>query len=135
VSSIGQYPLDFKNLMLERKYESFRAYRQSKLAQIMFTIDLAEELRGTGVTVNCLHPATLMNTKMVDEYFGTTMTSVEEGADALEYVATSEETANYTGVYFDMKRPSKPNAQAYDKEARKQLRDLSIKLTGLNLDA
>ncbi len=132
VSSIGQYPLDFKNLMLEKKYESFRAYRQSKLAQIMFTIDLAGELKGTGVTVNSLHPATLMNTKMVSEYFGTTMTSVEDGADALEYVATSEETAGFTGVYFDMERPSKPNAQAYDEDARRQLRELSMRLSGLD---
>ncbi len=135
VSSIGQYPLDFKNLMLEKKYESFRAYRQSKLAQIMFTIDLAEELRGTGVTANCLHPATLMNTKMVEEFFGSTITSVVDGADALEYVALSDETANYTGVYFDMKRPSKPNAQAYDEDARRQLRELSLRLTGLTANA
>lgn len=133
VSSIGQYPLDFKNLMLEKKYESFKAYRQSKLAQIMFTIDLAEQLRETGVIVNCLHPATLMDTKMVDEYFGSTMTSVTDGAEALEYVATSDETAEVSGVYFDMKRPSKPNPQANDPEARRQLRELSRRLTGVTL--
>lgn len=135
VSSVGQYPLDFKNLMLEKKYESFRAYRQSKLAQIMFTIDLAEELKGTGVVVNSLHPATLMNTKMVDEYFGSTMTSVADGAEALEFVATSDETAKVTGVYFDMKRPSKPNPQANDPDARRQLRELSRRLTGIAVKA
>ncbi len=131
VSSIGQHELDFRDIMLERNYESFRAYRQSKLAQIMFTIDLASELRGTGVVVNALHPATLMNTNMVYEFFGSTMSSVEEGVDALEYVATSEEAANVTGEYFDQKRRSKANPQAYDAEARGKLREMSFRLVGM----
>ncbi len=131
VSSVGQHELDFRDIMLEKNYESFRAYRQSKLAQIMFTIDLAGELESTGVAVNCLHPATLMNTNMVYEFFGSTMSSVEEGADALEYVATSEETGTVTGKYFDQKRMANANAQAYDKEARQRLRELSFKLAGL----
>ena len=131
VSSVGQHELDFHDIMLEKNYESFRAYRQSKLAQIMFTIDLAQELKGTGVVVNSLHPATLMNTNMVYEFFGSTMSSVEEGADALEYVATSDETAKVTGEYFDQKRKAKANAQAYDKEARRRLRELSFKLAGM----
>ncbi len=131
VSSIGQHELDFSDIMLERNYESFRAYRQSKLAQVMFTIDLASELRGTGVVVNALHPATLMNTNMVYEFFGSTMSSVEEGVDALEYVATSEEAANVTGEYFDQKRRSKANPQAYDAEARGKLREMSFRLVGM----
>lgn len=130
VSSVGQHPLDFNDVMLERGYDSFRAYRQSKLAQIMFTIDLAAELKNAGVVVNALHPATLMNTNMVYEFFGSTMSSVSEGADALEYVATSKDTANVTGSYFDQKRKSRANAQAYDADARKKLRELSFKLTG-----
>jgi NAD(P)-dependent dehydrogenase (short-subunit alcohol dehydrogenase family) len=132
VSSIGQQPIDFKDVMLEKSYDSFRAYRQSKLAQIMFTIDLAEQLKGSGVVANCLHPATLMNTNMVYDFFGSTMSTVEDGADALEYVALSDETADVTGVYFDGKRKSKAMDQAYDPEARKQLKELSLKLTGLS---
>jgi NAD(P)-dependent dehydrogenase (short-subunit alcohol dehydrogenase family) len=128
VSSVGQHPINFSDVMLEKGYDSFRAYRQSKLAQIMFTIDLANELKAAGVIVNCLHPATLMNTNMVYEFFGSTMSSVEEGADALEYLATSEETAAITGAYFDQKREAKANSQAYDSEARRKLRDLSFKL-------
>ena len=62
VASLGQHPIDFDDVMITRNYSGSRAYAQSKLAQIMFTIDLAEELKGTGVTVNCLHPATYMNT-------------------------------------------------------------------------
>lgn len=131
VSSVGQHELDFSDIMIEKNYESFRAYRQSKLAQIMFTIDLAQELKGAGVMVNSLHPATLMNTNMVYEFFGSTMSSVEEGADALEYLATSEETGNITGEYFDQKRKAKANSQAYDAEARQRLRELSFRLTGI----
>ncbi len=130
VTSVGQHPLDFGDIMMEKNYDSFRAYRQSKLAQIMFTIDLAAELGGTGIVVNCLHPATLMNTNMVYDFFGSTMSSVEDGADALEYVATSEQTSAVTGEYFDQKRKTRANSQAYDAEARKKLRDISFQLTG-----
>jgi NAD(P)-dependent dehydrogenase (short-subunit alcohol dehydrogenase family) len=67
VASLGQHPIDFEDVMLTRGYTGPRAYAQSKLAQIMFTIDLAQELSGSGVTVNALHPATYMNTTMVRE--------------------------------------------------------------------
>src|SRR5262249_50559244 len=65
VASAGQQAIDFADVMLTRGYSGSRAYRQSKLAQILFTVDLARELDGTGVTVNALHPATYMNTTMV----------------------------------------------------------------------
>lgn len=68
VASVGQTPIDFADVMLERGYDGTRAYRQSKLALIMFTFDLAAELAGTGVTANCLHPATYMPTKIVKNY-------------------------------------------------------------------
>src|SRR5207237_666540 len=67
VASLGQHPIDFEDVMLTKGYTGTRAYAQSKLAQIMFTIDLAAELKGSGVTVNALHPATYMNTTMVRE--------------------------------------------------------------------
>ena len=65
VSSAGQAPIDFGDVMLERRYDGVQAYCQSKLALIMFTFDLAEELPATAVTANCLHTATYMPTKMV----------------------------------------------------------------------
>ena len=65
VSSAGQQPIDFGDVMLTRGYSWTRAYCQSKLAQIMFTINLGALLEGTGVTVTCLHPATYMDTSMV----------------------------------------------------------------------
>jgi NAD(P)-dependent dehydrogenase (short-subunit alcohol dehydrogenase family) len=65
VSSLGQHPIDFDDVMLTRGYSGSRAYAQSKLAQIMFTFDLARELDPAVVTLNCLHPATYMATTMV----------------------------------------------------------------------
>ena len=79
VASVGQSPIDFDDVMLERGYDPMRAYTQSKLAQVMFTFELAERLRGSGVTVNALHPASLMDTRMVRETFGRSMSTVEEG--------------------------------------------------------
>jgi NAD(P)-dependent dehydrogenase (short-subunit alcohol dehydrogenase family) len=133
VSSLGQYPIDFANVMLEHDYDGLRAYRQSKLAQILFTIDLAERLKGSGVTVNCLHPSSLMNTKMVldSDYLGAPMSTIEEGAHAVEYVAMSSELEGVSGEYFDRKKRAHADPQAYDPQARAQLWALSEKLTGL----
>ncbi len=78
VASVGQSPIDFDDPMLERGYEAPRAYNQSKLAQVMFTFELAGRISGTGVTVNALHPATLMETKMFRDAIGYTMSTVEE---------------------------------------------------------
>ena len=81
VSSAGQAAIDFDDVMLERAYDGTRAYCQSKLAQIMFTFDLANELRDAGVTVNCLHPATSMPTKIVMHARGGALSTLEEGVD------------------------------------------------------
>jgi NAD(P)-dependent dehydrogenase (short-subunit alcohol dehydrogenase family) len=77
VSSLGQQAIDFADVMLTRGYSGSRAYCQSKLAQILFTIDLTRELDGSGVTVNALHPATYMNTTMVRQSGTTPISSVE----------------------------------------------------------
>ncbi len=134
VASAGQSPLDFSNLMLERSYDAMRAYSQSKLAQIMFTFELAERLSGTGVSVNALHPASLMDTKMVQDTFGYTMSTVEEGADATVHLADSPELEGVTGRYFDVTREARADGQAYDKEARQTLWELSEELCGRLLD-
>ncbi|HEY8460778.1 MAG TPA: SDR family NAD(P)-dependent oxidoreductase [Blastocatellia bacterium] len=135
VASAGQYPIDFSDVMLTHGYDGVRAYRQSKLAQVMFTLDLALALKGSGVTVNCLHPATFMNTNMVIESGVKPLSSVEEGADAVLYVATSPDLEGKTGIYFDGARPGRANAQAYDDEARARLRELSLRLTNLSTAA
>lgn len=132
VASIGQYPLDFDNLMLERAYSGMRAYAQSKLAQVMLTLDLAAELRGSGVTVNCLHPATYMDTTMVRAAGAEPVSTVAEGAAAVMHLAVSPELEGHTGEYFDGMRPAKANAQAYDPQVRQRLAEVSAHLTGID---
>ena len=130
VASIGQAPIDFGDPMLERGYDPMRAYAQSKLAQISFTFELAERLGDSAdVTVNALHPATLMNTKMVREYFGRTRTSVDEGTEATLRLVIDPKLDGVTGRYFDGLRESSAHAQAYDPEARRRLWELSEELT------
>jgi NAD(P)-dependent dehydrogenase (short-subunit alcohol dehydrogenase family) len=110
VASAGQSPLDFSNPMLERGYDAMKAYSQSKLAQIMFTFELAKRQRNTGVTVNALHPASLMDTKMVQDTFGYTMSTVEEGAEAVVRLAVSLEVEGVTSAYFDGTRGARRSA-------------------------
>lgn len=131
VASVGQQPIDFTDVMLTYDYSGRRAYCQSKLAQIMFTFDFAQQLEGAGVTVNSLHPATYMDTAMVRGDGISPMSSVDEGADAILHLAASDAMAGETGLYFDGQRPSRANAQAYDITARERLRDLSLELVGL----
>jgi NAD(P)-dependent dehydrogenase (short-subunit alcohol dehydrogenase family) len=130
VASAGQAPIDFDDVMLERSYDGFRAYAQSKLALIMFTFELAGRLRaeGAGVTVNALHPASLMNTKMVYESFGYTMSTIEEGVEATLRLAISPELDGVSGRYFDQLRQARAHEQAYDEEARQHLWRLSEEL-------
>jgi len=131
VASAGQQAIDFNDVMLNRGYSGERAYCQSKLAQILFTVDLAERLKGTGVTANALHPASYMNTTMVRQAGVTPWSSVETGADAILNLATSPALEGRSGLYFDGQRESRANAQAYDAKARQQLRSLSLDLVGL----
>jgi NAD(P)-dependent dehydrogenase (short-subunit alcohol dehydrogenase family) len=132
VSSLGQQAIAFDDVMLTHGYSGSRAYCQSKLAQILFTIDLARELSGSGVTVNALHPATYMNTTMVRQSGVTPSSSVEQGAEAILKLAISPELEGESGLYFNGQREARADAQAYDADARRQLKALSIKLTGLS---
>jgi NAD(P)-dependent dehydrogenase (short-subunit alcohol dehydrogenase family) len=134
VASAGQSPIDFDDVMLERSYGGMKAYTQSKLAQVIFTFELAERLGASGVTVNALHPASLMDTKMVLETFGRSMSTVEEGAEATVRLAASPELEGVTGRYFDGTREGRAERQAYDEEARKRLWVLSEELCGRLLE-
>jgi NAD(P)-dependent dehydrogenase (short-subunit alcohol dehydrogenase family) len=131
VASAGQYPLDFDNLMLTRAYSGMRAYAQSKLALVMMTIDMAAQLRTAGVTVNCLHPATYMDTTMVRAAGIEPSSTVEEGAAAVMSLALARELEGRTGEYFDGLRAARANAQAYDPQARRRLAEVSARLAGL----
>ena len=134
VSSAGQQPIDFDDVMLTRSYSGARAYCQSKLAQVMFTIDLATSLEGTGVTVTCLHPATYMDTSMVRRAGVRPLSTVEEGARAILNLATSRALEGQTGLYFNGLREAKAQAKAYDPEVRRRLQALSLELTGLSTE-
>ena len=131
VASLGQQALDFEDIMLAHGYDGGRAYSQSKLAQVMFTLDLARELKGSGVSVTCLHPATYMDTTMVRQAGLSPMSSVEEGAEAILNLAVAPELEGRTGEFYDRKRLARANPQAYDEHARDRLRRLSLELTGL----
>jgi NAD(P)-dependent dehydrogenase (short-subunit alcohol dehydrogenase family) len=130
VASAGQYPIDFDDVMLTRGYDGARAYTQSKLAQIMFTFDLAQELKASGVTVNCLHPATYMDTTMVREGGISPISTVDEGAAAILNLVLSPDLEGRTGLYFDRQRVSRANPQAYDEVARQRLHNLTLQLVG-----
>lgn len=135
VASLGQHPLDFEDVMLTRGYDGTKAYSQSKLAQIMFTFDLAGELAGSGVTATSQHPATYMDTTMVRQSGVSPMSSVEEGATAILNLAVSPKLESETGVFYNGLRPARANSQAYDRAAREKLRRLSLALTGLSSSA
>jgi NAD(P)-dependent dehydrogenase (short-subunit alcohol dehydrogenase family) len=122
VASAGQQRLEFDNLQLEKDFDGWRAYAQSKLAQIMFTFDLAEALKDTGVTVNALHPASLMPTKMVFEGWTQTMDTLETGVNATLNLVMNDVG---TGHYFDRMNKASPNAQANDKASRVRLKQAS----------
>lgn len=131
VASAGQQAIDFDDVMLTRGFSGSRAYCQSKLAQIMFTIDLGQELADTDVLVNAVHPATYMDTAMVRRAGVRPMSTVEEGAEAILQLAVSPAVAGCTGRYFNGLNEARANAQAYDDAARQKLRALSLRLTGL----
>ncbi len=131
VASAGQQAIDFSDVMLTRNYSGVTAYCQSKLAQIMFTVDLADELKGSGVIANALHPSTYMNTTMVRRAGVSPMSKVEDGAEAILQLAVSAKLEGRSGLYFNVLNEARANAQAYDAEARRRLRALSLELTGL----
>jgi NAD(P)-dependent dehydrogenase (short-subunit alcohol dehydrogenase family) len=127
VSSAGQQAIDFGDVMLTSGYNGVRAYCQSKLAQILFTVDLAEQLEGTAVTVNALHPATYMPTKIV----ASPLSTIADGVEATMHLITAPVAEVGTGRYYNGLREARADRQAYDAGARRQLRELSEKLTGV----
>lgn len=129
VASIGQAAVDFDDVMMEDDYNQMGAYSQSKLAQIMFTISLAEMLDPDEIIVNALHPATFMDTPMVTEAGRQPMSSVEDGADAVMQLAAGSALEGRSGLYFNELEEARARVpQAYDAAARERLWDLSVEL-------
>jgi NAD(P)-dependent dehydrogenase (short-subunit alcohol dehydrogenase family) len=132
VASMGQAPVDLEDPMLVYGYDGRLAYRRAKLALIAHSVDLAEELDGAGVTVNSLHPATLMPTTMVREALTEQVDSLEQGLRATLRLVVAPELAGVTGRYFDGERESRALEQAYDVDFRKRLRAFTDSLVGLS---
>lgn len=128
--------LDFESFTQNKGYFIMKAYAQSKLANVLFTYELAQKLKGSHVTVNCLHPGfvkTEIGNKKTNWYsslfwsLGTMLggISVQNGAKTSVYLATSPEVKGITGKYFDKCKAIEPNKDAYDAALRKQLWQVS----------
>lgn len=143
VSSNAHYRgrIHFDDLQLEEGYNAMKAYSQSKLANVMFTYELARRLDGTGVTANTLHPGVVASNFMATNNPGWTRIlrwiwnlfsiSPAEGAETSVYLATSDEVAGVTGKYFE-KCEAKPSAEAsYNQADQQRLWRVSEELLGL----
>ncbi|MBV7694314.1 SDR family NAD(P)-dependent oxidoreductase [Streptomyces sp. TRM70350] len=128
VGSAGQEPLDFDDPEFARGYEGFSAYCRSKFALAAWTFALAEELAGTGVAVNVLHPATFMDTAMVREGGVTPWNSVADGAPGVLALATRDMGS---GGYFDGTTEARAHEAAYDPQVRKRLAAVTEQLLGM----
>lgn len=133
VSSTVHYDaaLRFDNLQGERKYNGVEAYKIAKLGNVLFTYELAERLKGSVITVNCLHPG-VVATKLLDAGWGWSsgLTSAQ-GAALPVYLATSPEVEHISGLYFESRLPGGASPKANDMSLRRKLWDISAQLCGL----
>ena len=131
VASGAQEPLDFDDPHLEQHYSGNRAYAQSKFAMVATGFKLARSLASEVVTVNSLHPATLMPTRMVHEGYGRTVDDLQTGVDAVLQLIESPELDGVSGQYFSIQQPARAHPQTYDLQVQEQLWELSESLTGV----
>ena len=137
--------LNFNDLQCTSNYSGWKAYQRSKLANILFTRELARLLQGTGVTANCLHPG-FVATGFGDNNRGIwgygiaiakwlSAIPVERGAETPVYLSSSPDVGSTTGKYFDKCRERTPDSPATDDRAAARLWEVSEKLAGFNLSA
>ena len=119
VGSVGQAPIDFDDLRMDHGYTGTVAYRRAKLALAAWSLELAEELTGTGVSVTCLHPATLMPTGMVMESGLPPMSTLDSGGLATLRLILDDVGS---GHYFDGTEVARAHPDAYDPRVRSRLR-------------
>jgi NAD(P)-dependent dehydrogenase (short-subunit alcohol dehydrogenase family) len=133
--------IDFDDLQGRNRYSGIKAYSQSKLANILFTYELARRLKDTGVTANCLHPGTVRTGwgheskglfKFGMKLFAPFMISPEQGAKTSVYLASSPEVEGQTGQYYITCRPAKSAPASYDTDTAKKLWDVSGLLTRIS---
>src|SRR6266571_2368355 len=130
--------MEFEDLQGEKKYSGFHAYSQSKLANVLFTYQLAKLLEGTGVTVNCLHPGVVRTGFGKDQNglmsvlvrMGSPfMMSSEKAARAAVYLTTSPELETVTGKHFSKGREGRSSEESYDMTSAERLWKISAELT------
>jgi len=131
VASLGQAPIDFDDVMIEKGYSGSRAYGQSKLAQITSGFTLASLVPAAEVTVNSLHPATYMPTKMVLQEVGHSIDTLARGEAATRRLVSDPALAGVTGRFYDRKTETRAHPAAYDPGIQQQLWKLSLDLTGM----
>lgn len=131
VASGAQEPVDFDDPQIEENYSGNRAYAQSKFAMVTTGFVLASKLPAEVITVNSLHPATLMPTRMVEEGYGHTVDELQTGIDAVLRLIESDAFEGVTGQYFSIQQQSSAHPQAYDPDVQQRLWDLSQQLTGI----
>ena len=135
--------LDLDDLQNEKSYQGYRAYSQSKLANLLFTYELARRLEGSGVTVNALHPGFVASNfaknnglaaRLAMDLFKLLRMSrtTEEGAETPIYLASSPEVAGVTGKYFSDKRAIRSSTASYNEADARKLWQVSEQLTGLD---
>lgn len=138
-SKTGGVKVDLDDLNFEKRpYSFFKATPPTMVERVMFTVELAERLKGTGVVVNTLHPGLVANTRLLEDTRGffrwltnTMGGTPEKGADTAVWLATAPETASVTGKMFEKRREIKLAGQAADPAARKRLWDESARLVKL----
>ncbi|MDD1747015.1 MAG: SDR family oxidoreductase [Methanomassiliicoccales archaeon] len=135
--------IDFDDLMAERHYRSLRVYGRSKLANALFTFELARRLDGTGVTANCFHPGAVRSNfvkgmggaaRVMAPVVGIFERSPEKGAETQIYLASSPDVEGDTGRYFVKKKVRRSSNESLDPEVAKRLWEVSEELTNKWLD-
>ena len=127
--------LEFDDLLSERDYRRDRVYGRTKLANILFTHELARRLEGSGVTANAVHPG-VVATGLLSDYLGMPAgrrsfgTTPDRGAEPILYLAASPEVAGVSGRYFDRCTETRSSAASYDEAAARRLWEESLRLVG-----
>jgi len=131
--------IDIGGWVIGRDYSAFSAYANSKLANVLFTYELARRLEGTGVTANCLHPGAVGTNlfrglpKLLQALIALVTMGPERGARTSIYLASSPEVESVSGKYFARRRQERSSDASYDREAARKLWEVSEELTGLNI--